>query len=74
MNDAEFLSYPGEWWHFSYGDQEWAANKGKEAALFGEADVSEENRAIETARRLVYLKTIKSIKAGESPLLTEEAT
>jgi len=69
MNDVGFLSYPGEWWHFSYGDQEWAANKKQPEALFGEVGLSEANRATEQARRLAYLKTIRSTRKGQDPIL-----
>lgn len=30
-----FAPFYGEWWHFSYGDREWASFYGKEKALFG---------------------------------------
>ncbi len=34
--DAEgFEGHPDEWWHFSYGDQLWAALSGAKAAMFG---------------------------------------
>ncbi|MBU6323184.1 D-alanyl-D-alanine carboxypeptidase family protein [Patescibacteria group bacterium] len=29
-----FAPYYGEWWHFSYGDKEWAAFYGRPSALF----------------------------------------
>ena len=35
MINAGFTQLPTEWWHFSYGDQIWAVDKGKESALFG---------------------------------------
>jgi len=35
MMSAEFAPFDGEWWHFSYGDREWAAYYGKSSALFG---------------------------------------
>lgn len=35
MIDAGFVNYPLEWWHFSYGDQEWAMKTGQPRALFG---------------------------------------
>lgn len=34
MNAAGFLNYPGEWWHYSYGDRAWATYKRKRCALF----------------------------------------
>jgi D-alanyl-D-alanine dipeptidase len=30
-----FSPYPWEWWHWSYGDQRWAAQYGMEAARYG---------------------------------------
>lgn len=35
MTKAGFCFYPGEWWHYSYGDQMWAAYSGEKTALFG---------------------------------------
>ena len=36
MEEAGFANYPGEWWHFCYGDKMWAAYKHKLYALYGE--------------------------------------
>ncbi|MGE3930452.1 MAG: M15 family metallopeptidase [Hyphomonadaceae bacterium] len=38
MLEAGFASHPEEWWHYSYGDQMWAAHKRKAAALYGLAE------------------------------------
>jgi D-alanyl-D-alanine dipeptidase len=35
MIEAGFASHPDEWWHYSYGDQMWAALTGAEAAHYG---------------------------------------
>jgi len=35
MNDSGFSNFPGEWWHFSYGDQMWAAYKKRKKAIYG---------------------------------------
>lgn len=35
MHKEGFANYPGEWWHFSYGDQLWAAYRYKRYALYG---------------------------------------
>lgn len=35
MEKEGFANYPGEWWHFSYGDQLWAAYKYKRYAIYG---------------------------------------
>lgn len=34
-----FAPFYGEWWHFSYGDREWAAFYDKKAALYGPLDL-----------------------------------
>jgi len=34
MLEEGFAPYDGEWWHFSYGDKEWALYYGHEAALY----------------------------------------
>lgn len=34
-----FAPFYGEWWHFSYGDQEWAAFYDKKTALYSAIDV-----------------------------------
>lgn len=36
MLGAGFYYYPGEWWHYSYGDQSWAAYTGNKNAIYGE--------------------------------------
>ena len=35
MRKEGFANYPGEWWHFSYGDQLWAAYRYKRYAIYG---------------------------------------
>ena len=35
MNEQGFEGHPDEWWHFSYGDQLWAALSGALAAIYG---------------------------------------
>ena len=35
MHNSGFANYPGEWWHFSYGDQLWAAYRYKRYAIYG---------------------------------------
>lgn len=35
MLKAGFVQHPNEWWHFSYGDQMWAWQNGKEIAHYG---------------------------------------
>ena len=39
MKRQGFVNFPGEWWHFSYGDRMWAAYKGKRnGGLYGSAE------------------------------------
>lgn len=33
----DFVNYPTEWWHFSYGDRYWAYHKKAEHAIYGVA-------------------------------------
>ena len=35
MEKHDFVCYPGEWWHYSFGDQAWAAYHGEKYAFFG---------------------------------------
>ena len=35
MRKEGFVNYPGEWWHFAYGDQLWAAYRYKRYAIYG---------------------------------------
>ena len=34
LMEAGFAPFDGEWWHFSYGDREWAKYHGKETAIY----------------------------------------
>lgn len=36
MLSAGFYFYPGEWWHYSYGDRAWATYTGEKHAIYGE--------------------------------------
>lgn len=39
MKRQGFVNFPGEWWHFSYGDRMWAAYKGKRnGGIYGSAE------------------------------------
>lgn len=38
MGGAGFAQHPGEWWHFSYGDQLWAWRTGHPQALYGRVE------------------------------------
>jgi D-alanyl-D-alanine dipeptidase len=39
MEQAGFANYFEEWWHYSYGDQEWAKTRGKSRALYGSLEL-----------------------------------
>lgn len=36
MEEQGFKNYPGEWWHFAYGDRLWAAYANKKQCFYGE--------------------------------------
>lgn len=38
MMQAGFAPFDGEWWHFSYGDKEWAKYHNQPAALYEQAE------------------------------------
>ena len=38
LGSVGFTSYPGEWWHFMLGDQEWAAYENQPFAYYGRVD------------------------------------
>ena len=37
MTSVGFINYPGEWWHYSYGDRAWAAYKDMKQCFYGNA-------------------------------------
>jgi len=39
LEDAGFINYPAEWWHYSYGDHQWAFLTGRKEAFFGILDI-----------------------------------
>lgn len=41
MTMAGFAPYDGEWWHFSYGDREWAKYYGKPCAIYDQVSFQE---------------------------------
>lgn len=40
MTSAGFVPFDGEWWHFSYGDKEWAAATSAPYALYEQVELS----------------------------------
>lgn len=39
LEGVGFINYPPEWWHFSYGDHQWAFLVGKTEAIYGPIDI-----------------------------------
>ncbi|MDD5318340.1 MAG: M15 family metallopeptidase [Candidatus Pacebacteria bacterium] len=39
MSDAGFVYYPGEWWHYCYGDRMWAVYTDQESCFYGPVDM-----------------------------------
>ncbi len=39
MTSAGYAPFDGEWWHFSYGDREWAAYYRQPHSLYGLAEL-----------------------------------
>jgi D-alanyl-D-alanine dipeptidase len=39
LEGAGLINYPAEWWHFSYGDHQWAHLVGKTEAFYGPLDI-----------------------------------
>ena len=35
MESAGFKNYPSEWWHYDYGNRQWAENAGEVCAFYG---------------------------------------
>lgn len=39
LESVGFTNYHEEWWHFSYGDQNWAASKGLSETIYGSVEL-----------------------------------
>lgn len=39
MENAGLVNYPAEWWHYSYGDHQWAWLIGEKTAIYGIIDI-----------------------------------
>ena len=39
MTAIGFTNYPGEWWHWSYGDSGWALRTGRDTAIYGRGEL-----------------------------------
>lgn len=42
MEKVGMINYPTEWWHWSYGDQYWAAKEGKDFAIYDSIKLKKE--------------------------------
>lgn len=71
MTQAGFANYPEEWWHWSYGDQMWAANLGESEAVYSGVAMTEDNRAFEESRRGVYSALIEASETGKKELFVD---
>jgi zinc D-Ala-D-Ala dipeptidase len=40
MEEAGFINFENEWWHFSYGDQMWAFKKARNYAIYGSVELT----------------------------------
>ena len=47
MTSAGFAPFAGEWWHFSYGDRDWAYYYDKPRAIYGEVSSAQAKARIE---------------------------
>lgn len=52
MMAVGFAPFDGEWWHFSFGDKEWARYYGHAAALFDQVEEAETDRRDTTVKVL----------------------
>jgi len=39
MEEFDFVNFENEWWHFSHGDQLWAAQSGSDKAIYGSMEL-----------------------------------
>ncbi|HWT40005.1 MAG TPA: M15 family metallopeptidase [Dongiaceae bacterium] len=49
MTNEGFAPFFGEWWHFSYGDREWAAFYNKPSAIYGPITVTKQEPLLTSA-------------------------
>jgi D-alanyl-D-alanine dipeptidase/diaminopimelate epimerase len=62
MMAVGFAPFLGEWWHFSYGDKEWAAFYKKQRALYGPVPIQKTAKVFEIAGgNKTVIQTIKDI-------------
>jgi D-alanyl-D-alanine dipeptidase len=55
MLQAGFAPFDGEWWHFSYGDREWAYYYKKKYALYSQVSLSSLKKVYEIKNERGYL-------------------
>lgn len=63
MTGAGFQNYPGEWWHYSYGDRAWAAYGRRPNAIYDRAYCTE-YKITDDERKILASNRIK-LKDGE---------
>ncbi len=51
MTKVGFAPFSGEWWHFSYGDREWACYYDKKEALYGQIHLEDVKKQLICQRR-----------------------
>jgi D-alanyl-D-alanine dipeptidase len=39
LEEAGFVNYHEEWWHFSYGDLEWTRQTGTKISIYGRCEL-----------------------------------
>lgn len=62
MKEAGFANYPEEWWHFSYGDNMWAAINHKLYTIYGGVtEMNNDNKTMEWARRGVFIDALSRV-------------
>lgn len=66
MQRAGFAPFDGEWWHFSYGDREWAVVAGQAYALYGQIDFDYRAKASKSYRAPTNEELINKAKAALS--------
>ena len=56
MCTQEFVNYPREWWHFSYGDRLWAYFKNKKEAIYGGITLTDTSKLVGSTPILINTK------------------
>lgn len=62
MVKAKFAPFDGEWWHFSYGDREWAAVYNKSTTLYKQIEFDHETKTGKTYEAASHTALVKQAK------------